>query len=70
MIIVAFVVSVIVALTLSAVVSTWVVYCQSDLPRIPSPPSRWISGHLQELRKPSFHRILSLWAKEYGSIFR
>ena len=45
-------------------------YRQGDLRHIPSPPSSIITGHLGDLRKPNFHRVLSSWIDEYGPIVR
>ena len=45
-------------------------YRKGDLRHIPSPPGSFITGHLSDLRKPNFHRVLSSWIDEYGPIVR
>ena len=40
-----------------------------DLDKLPSPPSSWPFGHLG-LLAPNFHRVLSGWANDLGTMYR
>lgn len=51
-------------------ITTWRTYLTFDLAKIPSPPCDLLTGHLQKLQQPNFHRILSSWSSQYGPIFR
>ncbi len=39
-------------------------------PEIPGPKGTPLIGHLRELLRPDFHRVLSEWAIIYGGIYR
>jgi cytochrome P450 len=43
---------------------------QSQGRGMPGPPGHPIIGHLLQLLRPDFHRVLSRWAEKYGGVYR
>ncbi|KAG2482241.1 hypothetical protein HYH03_018824 [Edaphochlamys debaryana] len=42
-----------------------------DLSKLPSPPaSSWLLGHVPDLLRPDYHRVILQWANKYGKAFR
>ncbi len=57
---------VLISLILVAAILPWL----RRQPVIPGPKGTPLIGHLREVLRPDFHRILSEWASVYGGIYR
>ena len=41
-----------------------------DLDEMPSPPAKFLTGHMTQLLAPNFHRVFTAWAQTYGTTYR
>ena len=38
--------------------------------QMPGPPGTFLLGHIMQLLRPGFHRVLTAWSKQYGGVYR